>query len=101
MLREFKAQIEAELDGLKEKLDFGSDVNHLEEEADETEEVANYLGIKKVLDQRLIRIEKALDKIQKGEYGKCEECKEDVEIEVLEQEPDSESCKACKIRSRK
>lgn len=92
-----KAKIEAELEGLKEKLDFGSDIDHMEEETDETEEVANYLGVKKVLDEKLKNIDRALDKIQKNTYGKCEKCGENIEKEVLAAEPESVFCKNCKI----
>lgn len=96
-----KAQIEAELEGLKDKLDFSNDALHLEEEADETEETANYLGVKDVLDKRLRKIEKALDKIQSGKYGQCENCNEEIDIEVLEKEADSAFCRSCKIHLNK
>lgn len=91
-----KAKIEAELDGLKEKLDFGSDVDHGDEETDETEEMANYLGIKNELDNRLQKIDRALDKIQRGEYGKCEKCEAQIEKDVLDKEPESLWCVGCK-----
>mgnify|MGYP001613946983 CR=1 FL=1 len=93
-----KAQIEAELEGSREKLDFGSDVDHMEEETDEAEETANYLGVKHVLGKKLRNIEKALDKIQKKTYGECEKCLEKIDIEVLEKEPESACCRNCKKR---
>ena len=92
-----KAKIEAELEGLKERLDFGSDTDHFDTETDETEEKATYLGLKKVIDGRLRAIEKALDKIQKGGYGACEKCDNQIEFEVLENEPESMLCKNCKM----
>ena len=49
VLRREKSEIETGLQKLKGNLDFGSDVDHGDEETDETEEMSNYLGVKKTL----------------------------------------------------
>jgi len=73
-LNETKEEILADLEKLKEGLDFGDDTDSLEEEADETEEFSHYVGIKKPLEERLRAVEDAILKINKGAYGTCEKC---------------------------
>lgn len=91
-----KSDIEKGLQGLKKDLDFGSDVDHLEEETDETEETVNYLSVKKPLDDKLRGIEAALTRIKNGSFGKCEKCGGNIELEILEAAPRSTLCKKCK-----
>ena len=91
-----KSDIESGLKKLKEGLDFGSDIDHFEEETDETEEFANYLSVKKPLEEKLGDIETALERIKGGAYGRCDKCNRDIEIEVLEAAPRSTLCKKCK-----
>jgi len=93
-----KSDIEKGLQKLKEGLDFGDDIDHGEEETDETEEFANYLGVKKPLEDKLKDIEAALTRIKDGSYGKCEKCGGDIELEVLEAAPRSTLCKKCKSK---
>ena len=95
-----KVRLEAELETLKEETDMGSDTDHFEQETDETEEEAGYLGVRAVLDKRLRHIEKALDKIQKGGYGKCERCKGGIDEELLKEEPESSFCRGCKTQQK-
>ncbi|MBI4034239.1 MAG: hypothetical protein HY378_01685 [Candidatus Brennerbacteria bacterium] len=92
-----KTEISADLEKLKESLELGSDVDHFEEEADEAEEFAHYVGTKKPLEERLAAVEDALSKMNKGKYGVCEKCDGEIELEVLEAVPESRLCKKCKI----
>jgi DnaK suppressor protein len=91
-----KAEILADLEKLKEGLDFGDDAGSFDEETDESEEYSNYMGVKKSLEERLKAIEEALDKIDKGTYGICEKCNSKIEPEILEAVPESQLCKKCK-----
>jgi RNA polymerase-binding transcription factor DksA len=62
-LEEEKKRISELLVSYKARLDFGDSSesnNSIEEEADETEELATYLGVRDVLKKRLIRIENEL-----------------------------------------
>lgn len=95
-LRSEKTNIEAQLKKLDEGLDFGDDVDHLEEESDETEEFANRLGTRKVLEARLAEINAALQKIKRGSYGRCEQCSKNLSMEMLEVNPESVLCRECK-----
>jgi len=91
-----KKDLEKEIADLKTAPEFGSDVDHFEEETDEAEEFNKNLGVEKTLKERLINVERALEKMAKGIYGKCENCKKDIEWEVLRVDPESRYCQNCK-----
>ncbi len=99
-LQKEKTEIEEELSNLKTTLDFGDETDHLEEESDESEEIGNYLGIKKLQDARLEQINRALGKIKDGSYGKCEKCGMAIEQKILDIDPESLLCKACKLKEK-
>ena len=92
-------ELEAQLSTAKKSPEFGSDVEtDFSEEADEAEEFSKNLGVQDVLKSRLQDIETALEKIARGEYGKCEQCGQDIPLEVLKVNPESRLCKACKVK---
>jgi RNA polymerase-binding transcription factor DksA len=97
LLKEQK-EIVKQLKELGEVPEFGTDIEGevFEEEADEAEEYSKNLGIKQVLKERLLDIKNALDKIAKGDYGKCEECGNKIEPAILKISPESRFCKNCK-----
>jgi RNA polymerase-binding transcription factor DksA len=95
-LQQTQKDLEAELKGHPEVPELGTDVDAFDTETDEAEEYSNELGVKDVLKQRLQAVEKALDKIQAGTYGKCEKCGMDISEEILEVNPESEFCQHCK-----
>jgi RNA polymerase-binding transcription factor DksA len=67
----------------------------LEEEADEVEEYVTRLPIEHSLETRLKDINLALEKIKKGEYGKCEKCGKAISKERLEVFPAAPRCSDC------
>ncbi len=91
-------EIIKQLKDLGEVPDMGSDIEGevAEEEADEAEEYSKNLGIKQTYKERLNDIKSALDKIERGDYGKCEDCEMEIELEVLKVDPESRYCKAHK-----
>lgn len=91
-----KTDIEEQIKKLEKDVDFGDETDHLEEEADETEEIINRLGVKTVLKNRLSEIEAALQKIKEGGYGICENCGKEIDFEVLDTVPESKFCRDCK-----
>ncbi|MFH1161713.1 MAG: hypothetical protein V1696_00310 [Candidatus Jorgensenbacteria bacterium] len=95
-LRSQEKKIEGQLARFKEGLDFGDDTDHLEEEADETEEFGTWLGLKRVLGHQLDRIRSALAKIGVGNYGRCERCSKEIEPVLLDVDPESALCISCK-----
>jgi len=104
-LAEYKGKLEKEqrliLGEIKQNekpTDFGSDVDHFEEESDEAEEMGNQLAIAQGLKGRLDDIEVALAKIQAGTYGICESCGKEIEPEILDIDPESRLCKSDKLK---
>ena len=102
-LEEYKRQLEkerkvllAEIKQNEKPVDFGNGTDHLEEEADETEEFDNQLAIAQDLKKRLDEIDVALAKIYNGGYGTCEQCGKAIETAVLDIDPESRFCKNCK-----
>ncbi len=93
-----KADLEKQLKIVPEVTEMGSDVEGevFEEEADEAEEFVTNAGIKDSFKQRLADINSALDKIQKGTYGKCEKCGMEIASQLLDVSPESRFCKECK-----
>lgn len=91
-------EIVKQLEDLGEVPDMGSDTEGevAEEEADEAEEYSKNLGIKQTLKERLLEIKNALDRIAKGDYGKCEKCGMNIEEAILKIDPESRYCKHCK-----
>jgi len=107
-LQNYKEQLEKEAGELEIKIktlkkmpEFGNDVeSDLSEEADEAEEYSANLGEKDVYKERLTDVERAIEKIVSGEYGKCEKCGEEISSDVLNVSPESRLCKDCKISNK-
>ncbi len=92
-------ELEAQLSSVSKNADFGSDSEtDFSEEADEAEEFSNNLGMQDALKSRMQDIEAALDKINAGTYGKCENCGKDISLDVLKAVPESRLCKDCKLK---
>ncbi len=99
-LLESKADLEAQVADLNKTPEFGSDVDDFEEETEEAEEFSKNLGEAKAFRDRLENVVRALHKIEEGTYGTCEMCKNDIELPLLEVDPESRLCKTCKVSSR-
>lgn len=103
-LKEYKMKLEKERAMLNTEIkrtettpDFGSDIDHGDEESDEAEEVGNQLAVGQDLKNRLAEVEIALGKMQSGGYGVCEKCGENIEKEILDIDPESRFCKKDKL----
>ena len=96
-LKKEKAEIEAELKKVPEVPNLGDDTEGelFEQEADEAEEYVTNLGVKQTWKERLADIESALERIQKGTYGKCEKCNMEISEKVLNVNPESRHCEEC------
>lgn len=95
-LEKERALLTAEIKKNEKPPDFGSDVDHFDEETDEAEEFGNQLAIAQDLKNRLGEIDVALSKIQTGKYGVCEGCGREIEAGILDVDPESRLCKHCK-----
>jgi DnaK suppressor protein len=67
----------------------------LETGADEVEAYGNRLPVEYALEIKLRDINIALDKIAKGEYGKCENCEKDIDEKRLRIYPEARLCMDC------
>lgn len=64
----------------------------LEEEADEFEEYEVRLEAEHSLESRLLGINKALERLAKGIYGRCPKCGKEIAVERLKANPAAELC---------
>lgn len=68
----------------------------LDDAAKQREEYERLLPVEHVLELKLQRINLALEKIEKGKYGICENCGKEISKERLSIIPEAELCKDCK-----
>jgi RNA polymerase-binding transcription factor len=107
-LQEFKEELSKEKKHLEQELgkiakkengeyeakfeDFGRDE---EDNAEEVENYANKVGITETLEKELHNVEKALIRIEKGTYGICENCNQEIPLERLKANPSASICLQC------
>jgi len=77
------------------KKDGGIGGQVLEDAADQVEEYVNLLPIEHSMELRLRDISFALEKIEKGTYGKCENCGKNIDEERLKVLPEARECGKC------
>lgn len=110
-LKQLRSQLEAEknelekmLEGFAEKDDNKEwetrypDIDQgegIEEQADEVEEYENLLPVERALESKLKDVILALEKMDIGTYGKCENCDKDIPLERLKAFPEARTCKEC------
>lgn len=82
--------------------DFGeeNDSPDLEGEAGEVEEYTSLLPVEHALEIKLKDINLALEKIKNNQFGKCEECNQKLEEELLKILPETRICLKCKNSNR-
>jgi RNA polymerase-binding transcription factor DksA len=74
----------------------GSPFGKREEEATETADLENRLAMEKRVIDQLAEIDAALDKVNKGTFGRCENCCKVIDPARLEILPYAKLCVACK-----
>jgi RNA polymerase-binding protein DksA len=79
----------------------GSPFGKREEEATETLELEKRLALENRLRQELAKVEHALEKIEKGTYGLCDNCGQPIDPERLEALPQASLCMNCKAQLAK
>lgn len=70
----------------------------VEDAAEEVEEYVNRMPVENALELRLKAVNEALERIKKGTYGKCKNCKGDIPIKRLKILPETEICLKCKTK---
>jgi len=94
-----RAHVETQIRSVSTEPDFGEQTGaaqDIDAESDEVEENVNQEAEESLFRQELTRIDHALSKIHEEGYGICELCKEEISFDVLEVDPESQLCKACK-----
>ena len=66
-----------------------------DDEADEVQEYNNKLSVEYSLELKLKDVNMALEKIENGKYGICENCGKDIDIERLQACPEAKTCLKC------
>lgn len=89
-----RVQIEEELTHLRELMQAEVDVEPDEGDSEVFEREKNAVLIG-VLERRLTDIDTALKSMEKGEYGICQRCGKQIEVERLEVKPDATMCLSC------
>jgi DnaK suppressor protein len=79
----------------------GSPFGKREEEATESLELEKRLALEGRIREQLAEVEHALEKFQKGTYGKCDNCGQPINPERLEALPQASLCLKCKAQQMK
>ena len=83
----------------KEEGDYETSFNEIgndrEDNATEVEEYSGNLSVEVTLEKRLQEIIEALERIEKGTYGFCEDCQKEIGIERLRANPAAKTCIKC------
>lgn len=74
---------------------FGTHTSEQDENADEVEEYTNLLPIEHRLELKLLDIERAIKKIDRGNYGICEKCGKKINKKRLKILPEAKFCSRC------
>ena len=112
LVKELEAQLLAERDRLKAELgefakqnpknaeDYDANFPNLGDKEDENaEEVATFstnLTLERTLESQLRDVERALERIKEGNYGRCKYCDKDIAEKRLRARPEASSCVNCK-----
>ena len=89
------AQLETNKSTAEERRE-GSPFGKREEEATETLELEKRLALENRIRQEMAAVEHALEKIEKGTYGLCDNCGKKIDPERLEALPQASLCLNCK-----
>ena len=89
------AQLETNKSTAEERRE-GSPFGKREEEATETLELEKRLTLENRIRQEIAAVEHALEKIEKGTYGLCDNCGKKIDPERLEALPQASLCLNCK-----
>ena len=69
--------------------------NDKDDNATEVDQYSQNLSVETSLEKQLQDILEALEKMEKGTYGKCENCNKDIPLERLQVNPSARVCLDC------
>ncbi len=76
----------------------GSPFGKREEEATEAQELEKRLALEKRTKEQMAETDHALEKLNKGTYGRCDICGQPIDPARLEARPRSNLCMTCKVK---
>lgn len=102
-LEEEKAKLEKEINKIARPTetpgDYETNFNELgtdkDDNATEVEEYSDNLAVETNLEEQLKGINDALERIEKGVYGSCDNCNEEIDVERLKVYPAAKTCIKC------
>ncbi len=103
-LLEEKARLEKDLEKIARPIDkkdgeYETNFEVIGEDKDdnatEVEQYADNLPVETALENKLKDVLEALFKIEKGTYGTCENCQQEIDIERLKINPSAKTCIKC------
>lgn len=74
--------------------------NHPADIATETYEMEKNMALRKQSLHRINQIDQALERIERGDYGRCALCGEEIGAERLEIQPEADTCLECSESAR-
>ncbi|MDD2573484.1 MAG: TraR/DksA C4-type zinc finger protein [Bacillota bacterium] len=74
--------------------------NHPADIGSETYEMEKNMALRKQELHRLNQIEQALERIERGEYGRCDLCGGEIDLERLNTQPEADICLNCSQHTR-
>jgi len=80
--------------------DFGGRSASPDEDANEIEAYENLLAVEYALELRLKDVGEALKKMKENNYGNCEICKKEIELNRLKANPAAKTCLTCNDKKR-
>ena len=72
--------------------------NHMADDASEVFEQAKNLALRQTLERQLEQVEKALERFERGTYGYCLDCSEEIDYARLKAIPSAGLCINCMQR---
>ena len=107
-LTQERDRIRKQLEEMTEEREFNKDKiqvkwkdigNKDEDNATELADYQDQISLERNLEVSLEKIDKAIQRIEKGDYGKCEKCGKGIEMVRLEAYPEATLCLICKSSS--
>jgi DnaK suppressor protein len=95
-LEEERLKLLAQIKETEKPEDFGGDVDDFDEERDEATDFSNQVAISQSLKNRVNEIDGALNRMEMGTYGLCEQCNRPISEEMLKTVPETKLCENCK-----
>jgi DnaK suppressor protein len=97
-----KTRLESELSRIGKKVDgneyetsFDDLGRDKEDNASEVDEYSDNVAVEDNLEKHLKDVASALERMEKGTYGICDNCGKEIEIERLQAYPEAKTCLSC------